>query len=202
MARRHPEVAGFDAGLLVVTDADVFPRLVDAIARLVSAVNDGSAIDLDGLVDELVIAPEVTAPLVDAVRRAADFRSRVLRDFGSFGAAEVADLAAGAGGRVRSAGIARRWRAEGKIFAVPVRGNLRHLAFQFDEHGQPLAGVADVLSVIGAWPPWQIATWFVTAHPMLDHQQPATLLRDRPATVVAAARHDARLATRRVAARP
>src|SRR4051794_34629895 len=69
IARRHHEVAGFAAGVLVATEPDLLPIVVGLLERVAAAVNNGVAIDVEALVDEMVMAPEITAPLVHAARR-------------------------------------------------------------------------------------------------------------------------------------
>jgi hypothetical protein len=193
IARRHPLVAGHAAAFVVAVAPDARAEVQRILERLVSEINEGAPGALESLIDEMVVVPDLAAPLVAAARREADFRSRMLRDFGSFSAAELAELHGGEPGGTR---VANRWRVEGRVFGVPTKGTLRYLGFQFDDQGEPLPVMSEVLAVLGGWPAWQVATWFVTANPLLDRAQPVSLLRERPASVVAAARHDARAAVR------
>jgi hypothetical protein len=192
VARRHPSVSGYGAALVVAAAPEVQAYVIEAVGRLAAAVNGGGRVDIEQLVDDMVAAPGLAGPLVGTARREAGFRMRVLREHGSYSAAEVAERA-GAGVHRRTV---HRWRAEGRVLAVPVRGATRYLGFQFDEAGMPLPVVAEVLAAIGAWPQWQIAMWFVTGNRLLDQAAPVALLTRRPAAVVAAARRDARAAGR------
>ena len=190
LGRRHPEVSGYGAALVVATAAEVRTQLVEAIERLAAAVNVDEPVDVDAMVRELSASDAQTAPLLESAKREAQFRVRLLRDYGGYRAADLAEL----GGSTASnrSQLAYRWRKEGRIFAVPFRGEQRYLAFQFDDDGQPLPAVAGVLATLDGWSPWRVAAWFVTANGLLDRSQPVALLTAAPDDVVAAARRDAR----------
>jgi hypothetical protein len=175
--RRHPSLLGYGTVLLVAAAADVGDGFVEAVTRLAEAVNEGAAVDVDELADQLVSLPEVAGPLVESAQREAELRTRILRDHGDVDMVDADAMA--------------EWEAEGRVFAVPVRGSAHYLSFQFDAAGTPLPVVREVLDAIGDWPPWQIAAWFVTANGLLGRERPDALLTQRPSAVVAAARRDA-----------
>src|SRR5205807_5393891 len=86
-----------------------------------------------------------SARTLEQARRVAQFRTRVLRDFGGLTAAEVSRL--NGSDASNKSQLAYRWRKDGRIFAVPHRGRTWYPAFQFGPDGQPLAGVAEVLRI-------------------------------------------------------
>jgi hypothetical protein len=195
LGRRHPEMSGYGSALVVASADDVRPWIVDALERVVDAINAGDTLDVDDLVDKLSAKTgNAPAPILEGARREAQFRVRLMQDYVAHRAAEVAML----GGSTASnrSQLAYRWRKERRIFAVPYRGELRYLGFQFDHDGQPVPVVAQVLAALTGWSEWQIAAWFVTANGLLDKEQPVAVLLTRAADVVSAAEEDARRAAR------
>jgi hypothetical protein len=88
------------------------------------------------------------------------------------------------------AATAHRWKRDGRIFALAVKGEDRYPAFQFQD-GQPRPVIADVLAALPKhMSPWQIALWFVSGNGWLADRPPVACLDD-PQAVVAAARHEA-----------
>ena len=191
LGRRLPELSGFGAAVVIASAGVVRSELTEALRRLVAGLNSRHDASVEQVVDEVLagVAAGASHSEEDG-RREAEFRRRLLHDVGTYGAAEVA-ARAGSAATNRSQ-LAYSWRKEGRIFAVPVRGELRYLAFQFDDDGQPLPVVADVLAALDGWSEWRVAAWFVTANGLLDRHQPVAELWGRPDVVVAAAQFDGR----------
>lgn len=61
-------------------------------------------------------------------------------------------------------GVAERLRTEGKLIGLPVGGDYRYPAFQFDvETGAVRGLVAEVNALLGApQDPWGVASWWLT----------------------------------------
>ena len=79
-----------------------------------------------------------------------------------------------------------RWKREGKIFAIRVRGLNLFPSFQF-QYGIPLPVIKDVLTVIGEkFSPWQIACWFEGGNGWLGGDAPQNCL-EKPDVVISAA---------------
>ena len=85
------------------------------------------------------------------------------------------------------------------MFSVPYQGGTYYLGFQFDADGHPLPAVAGVLRVIGDWPPWEIAAWFVRPHGLLERRPPVELLASDPDRLVEAAEQSSAAGAGRVA---
>ncbi len=82
---------------------------------------------------------------------------------------------------------ASRWKREGKLFAIRVRGIDLYPAFQFED-GAPNPVIKKVLDALpGDMSPWQIALWFASGNGWLDGKEPQECLA-RPDDVVLAAR--------------
>ena len=188
LARRYPDLAGRSVVILSVSTG-ARATLLPAIRRVAEVVDRGARFRLERLIESLLPTVDVPEPpLLERARREAQVRWRVVRDFGVLTAAELADMAelhgSAPGNRAQTA---HRWRKDGRIFAVPWRGTNVHLAFQFDDEGQPWPVVAEVLDALAAWPPWDIARWFVTRQPHLERQRPVDLLATDPDAVADAA---------------
>ena len=83
---------------------------------------------------------------------------------------------------------ASRWKAEGKAFALPLRGRSYYPAFQFED-GTPRPAVKAVLAQLPAtMTPWQTALWFASANGWLDGSRPQDRLDDDELVVEAARR--------------
>jgi hypothetical protein len=102
-----------------------------------------------------------------------------------------------------SRGAVRRWRQEGRIFAVQHEGEDRYPAFQF-ENGEPKKIIAEVLEHLSPADPaarsdpnretpfsdWAIAFWFASANAWLDEgASPVERMDAEPEAVVEAASH-------------
>jgi hypothetical protein len=120
-------------------------------------------------------------------RRNARARHELLEEFPALTSAEVADAANSRA--ANRASLANRWREERKVFAIRVADQQLYPAFQFDEHGRPLAAIAGMLEQLraGQLSGWQIALWCTSATGWLGGRRPVDLLRDEPEAVLQAA---------------
>jgi len=96
----------------------------------------------------------------------------------------------------------RRWRLEGRIFAVRHQGEDRFPAFQF-ENGMPKSVIAKILEHLSPTDPaarsnpareppyseWATAFWFAAANSWLEDEVPVELIDLDPMAVVTAASH-------------
>jgi len=144
--------------------------------------------DLEPLVDHLSPALDIASPVeVLQARRNAEARALLLSEFGALTSAGVAELV-GSEAKNKSA-LAHRWRKERRVLAVTYRGAVWYPGFQF-HNDQVLPAVADVLAVFEGIGDWEAALWFTAPNGWLDDRRPVDLLRDDPARVVEAARHE------------
>ena len=115
-------------------------------------------------------------------------RQRFMNNFICLTSEDVTQ-AAGSTARNRSQ-TASRWKAEGKTFSTPWRGQEVYPAFQFKD-GRPLAVIARILSALpDAMSAWETAFWFVSTNSWLDDAAPFKRLH-QPERVVAAAVNEA-----------
>src|SRR5436305_1011457 len=136
--------------LVVATTPDVRTGVTAVLHHMAAVMNGGDDIDIDSLVKQLGNGAEATpAEFIELAQREADFRLRVVRDFGALTAPEVAALTGSAAGNRSQR--AYRLRRDGRIFGVPFQGQVRYLGFQFDAAGEPLPVVRDVLRALVAW---------------------------------------------------
>ncbi len=83
---------------------------------------------------------------------------------------------------------ASRWKAEGKTFALPLRGSNYYPAFQFED-GAPRPAVKAALAELPTtMTPWQTALWFASANGWLNGDRPQDRLEERELVVQAARR--------------
>ncbi len=81
---------------------------------------------------------------------------------------------------------ASRWKAEGKTFAVRVRGRDHYPAFQFED-GSPRPVIKSILAALPvAMTAWQTALWFASGNGWLDGDEPRNRLDDGDSVVAAA----------------
>ncbi|HYI13378.1 MAG TPA: hypothetical protein VEK57_30300 [Thermoanaerobaculia bacterium] len=139
------------------------------------------------------MAPESVVPtpvqVLQAQRNAAA-REEMLQEFGAFTSSNLAERAGSKA--ANKVALAHRWKTDGRIFSVTYRGTNYFPGFQFDEEGQPLAVMAELLRILApARAPWEIALWFTGADGWLGGKRPVDLLLSAPERVVEAAKHEA-----------
>jgi hypothetical protein len=126
-------------------------------------------------------------------QRSAEARLELVREWGAWSAAEVADRAGSNAGN-RSA-LASAWRTAGRALGVEWNGKTVFPAFQFGADGQPRPVIGGVLAHLrrAGLSDWQAALWFTSPSGWLDDRRPVDLLDDDPEAVETAAAHfDAR----------
>jgi hypothetical protein len=123
-------------------------------------------------------------------RRSARARELLLKQWGGYTSAETGNLS-GSTAKNRAA-TASRWKKEGKIFSVLYRGKTYFPSFQFDDGGQAVPVVADILSTLGRKiRSWDLALWFTASSGWLDGERPVDLLIRNPDAVRLAAQREA-----------
>jgi hypothetical protein len=189
LARRHPELAGYEGAVVVLSDLDLCTSVSVAMERLGRRLNGEIETRFEELIDEYLALGPTTLTKQEAERQA-KFRQRVVSEQGGYTAAELADLnGSRASNRSR---LASGWRATGRIFGVDFLDRTIYLAFQFDGRGHPLPAIAEVLRYFSGWPEWEVAGWFVRPNGLLGHAAPVELLRTAPERVTVAAAADGR----------
>ncbi|MHB8324553.1 MAG: hypothetical protein ACYDHB_09065 [Candidatus Dormibacteria bacterium] len=129
--------------------------------------------------------PEDLASAGTAVQAQLSAQAELSEEFGMLSAAEVARRAASQA-RNTSA-LATRWRTQRRVFCVAVRHVQHYPAFMFDEHGQPLAVIAEVMATASHLGGWGLALWFTGASERLGGARPVDRLRSDAGAVLAAA---------------
>lgn len=196
LSRDH-EAAREAATFLVGGPRPLVARLLEALAALPTQT-------IDDLAEALVAASGQrvrTQELVDAVGRVstqgerdrdtqsawnAAIRTEFLKGVETLTARELAERAHSRSGNPSA--LAWRWRNTGLVMGVPVRGEWRYPAFQFDrESGRPLPIIHEIVQVIGArLGPWGTALWFTGPNGWLEGDRPADRLGDEEALLAAA----------------
>jgi hypothetical protein len=175
-----------------VFDPAAVVRLVERNGAFDIEVTDsqGRPVDMERLIEAMLPATVPSPVAVLQARRNALAREEIVQEFGALTSAQVADLA---GSRAANkAALAHRWRQEGRIFSVPHRGTNYFLGFQFDEQGQPIPAVADVIRRLGGrMSEWGLALWLTASNGWLGDKRPVDLLRVDPEAVVRAADEEA-----------
>ncbi|HUG49293.1 MAG TPA: DUF2384 domain-containing protein, partial [Candidatus Limnocylindria bacterium] len=100
-----------------------------------------------------------------------------------------AELADGALSRsANRSALAWQWRTSGRMFGVPLRGQWRYPAFQFDPAtGRPRPVISKILAVLqGRLGDWGTALWFAAPNAWLGGARPIDRLEDDPALLHAA----------------
>ena len=118
-------------------------------------------------------------------RRNAEAREKMFREFGALTSAQVGERA-GSKSPNRAA-LAHKWKSDGRIFSVPHQGANYFPGYQFDGEGQPLPVIAEVIRILHALSPWQLALWFTSHTGLVGDRRPVDLLTTEPARVVRAA---------------
>ena len=192
LARRYPVLGGSADAVVLVGEFADRAELAAAVEQLVAACNTGTRAVLEQLIDDVMAGQQVPGPsAVAAAAHRAQARIRLLRDFGGFTSAEIADRA-GSSAANRSQ-LASRWRSRKRVFAVRFQGQLLYPGFQFSARGLPLPVIGEVLRVFDGWAPWDVAEWFVLSNGLLGRHAPVHLLQKAPDEVVEAARFDRRM---------
>ncbi|MEX3932163.1 hypothetical protein AB4Y32_10190 [Paraburkholderia phymatum] len=91
--------------------------------------------------------------------------------------------------------VTSRWEKEGKIFSIERAGQTLYPAYIFDELGNPIPEVAEILKVFHDYMPLRIASWFESTNSMLQGKRPRESLATDPSAVVDAARDHVKGAT-------
>lgn len=132
---------------------------------------------------------------LEMAQRLAVRHARILNEFGSFTAEELADTNRSQAA-ARSA-LADNWRKRRQVFAVPhpdktARGRDVYPAFQFEDH-KPIKAVAAILEAFGERKSaWKLALWFTSSNGWLPgSRRPVDLLASDADAVIGAARRDA-----------
>lgn len=81
-----------------------------------------------------------------------------------------------------------RWKKEGKVFAIERAGQTLYPKYAFDELGNPIPEVAEILRVFKGYRPFRIASWFESTNSMLHGKRPREVLASDPSVVVEAAK--------------
>lgn len=168
-------------GRLVIEGDDAFVGAAEIAVRTLAVESETLARIVDAMhAEELASAGTAVQAQLNA-----EAQAELAQEFGLRSAADVAKQA---GSRARNvSALAARWRAEGRIFAVPVRHTQRYPGFQFDEHGRPLPIIGEVMAAAHHLGGWGLALWFTGASERLDGVRPVDRLRIEPDAVLAAA---------------
>ncbi|HEV7834562.1 MAG TPA: hypothetical protein VGP09_14435 [Caballeronia sp.] len=84
--------------------------------------------------------------------------------------------------------VASRWKKEGKVFFIEHKGVTLYPKYIFDEFGNPVSEMAEVLKIFEGYRPFRIASWFESTSSMLRGKRPREVLATDPKAVVEAAR--------------
>lgn len=173
----------------LATDPSPFNHLLKRYLTVQIEVQDTAAATAK-LVSDLVPDDAFTMPPGQAAQAAlaAERLTKIGAEFGYLTAAEVADRAGHAAAN-RSA-TATRWRNDRRIVGVHVKGEWRYPAFQFDQAGQPLPIVRDLINVYEPATEYTMLAWLTAPSGYLDGARPVDLLRPSPQDVFDAARAD------------
>ncbi len=167
------------------------PLNVEALGRVVDTRRHAMQQQMEQMINAMT--PAATVPLPPQVlqaRRNAAARDALLREFGAMTSTQIGENA-GSKSPNRAA-LAHRWKSDGRIFAVPRRGANYFPGFQFDEDGQPLEVIPQIIRILGdKRAPWELALWFTANNGWLGAQRPVDLLVDDPSSVVIAAEREA-----------
>ncbi|MGF6658185.1 hypothetical protein OKW34_008775 [Paraburkholderia youngii] len=83
---------------------------------------------------------------------------------------------------------AHRWKKAGKIFSIERAGQNLYPLYVFDELGNPIPEVAEILKIFKGYRPFRIASWFDSTNNMLHSKRPREVLGSDPAAVIQAAK--------------
>lgn len=171
---------------IIVLDAGAVRLLEHAGAVRSSKLQDMRGSVILELMKQLPLPVET--PLSQA-QLEVEARERLVREFGVLTSSEVSHL--GGGSDRNPYARAQRWRREGRVFALDLRGKQKYPAFQFDlTRGEPRPAIGEVLkrtqSILDGW---QTAMWFIAPNSWLDERRPVDLLDSEPRAIVDAAEH-------------
>ncbi|HMJ73581.1 MAG TPA: hypothetical protein VK471_09485 [Solirubrobacterales bacterium] len=120
-------------------------------------------------------------------RRESEARWSYLQEFGAYTSEQIADNRSRAKNRHA---LANRWRSEGKVFAVELRGQRLYPGFQFDpETFAPRPIVASALAALprAEMSDWEVALWWVAGNDWLEGLRPVDAMQENPEAVASAA---------------
>jgi hypothetical protein len=149
-------------------------------ARLVNAPLHQSLIDA---ADSALTVSEQT----EALRRrlTAATVDRVLSGTQWLSAAQIGEIRASGKSNPHSA--LARWLANGRVFALERHGARIYPAYAFDELGEPLPIMTEVLRVFAGFAPFRIAAWFESPNVHLHGARPREQIPTRGLEVLKAA---------------
>jgi hypothetical protein len=84
--------------------------------------------------------------------------------------------------------VTSRWKREGKIFSIERAGQTLYPKYAFDELGNPIPEVAQILEIFKGYRPFRIASWFESTNSMLRGKRPREVLATNPQAVIEAAK--------------
>jgi hypothetical protein len=84
--------------------------------------------------------------------------------------------------------VTSRWKREGKIFSIERAGQALYPNYAFDELGNPIPEVAQILEIFSGYRPFRIASWFESTNSMLRGKRPREVLATNPQAVIDAAK--------------
>ncbi|HVR40198.1 MAG TPA: hypothetical protein VMU84_13975 [Thermoanaerobaculia bacterium] len=173
---------------LVVCSDD--PGILHAVRDLVATLQTQSQQD-EAIVQTLMAT---TGGIPDAdhleqLRRNAEMREAFLKEVPLLKSSDIARLT---GSTARNASAkANRWKTQRRIFSVSVKGVDYFPAFQFDEHGEPLEAMREILEMFADFGEWEIPLWFFSNNGWLPNEDaPMTVLPRDAAAVIEAARRE------------
>jgi hypothetical protein len=121
-------------------------------------------------------------------QRNGEARLALLEEFGAFTSEEVGERRSRAKNRHA---LANRWRAEGRVFAVEVKGQRLYPGFQFDPDLNPLALIGQVIAVLPReeMSDWEVALWWTADNGWLGARRPVDLIAEEGQAILEAAAH-------------
>ncbi len=186
LAKKHPAIAGHKKALVVAADDLETLSLARVLTEAFTIQNRQMRALIEVMLPALDIPDKAT---ILQARGNAAAREALIQEFGAFTSAQVAQRAGSTASN--RAALANRWRKEGRIFGVTLRGQTRFPAFQLDDDSRPLPVIAAVLEHFkDRREPWETALWFTTKNSRLDDARPVDLLAGDAEQVVEAARHE------------
>lgn len=184
LGSKYPELRGGESAM-VISAPDSVLTAVEELAAAIAWRNEQGERVLDSLIDDAGTRV-LDQPRVLQLHRQAEARADFLRRYETLTSAQIAGLSRSVA--QNTSALANRWKAEGRIFAVPVGRTDRFPAFQFGDNGRPLPAVAAVIRGFAGQGGWTLALWFAAPSGWLGGSTPASALHTEPAAVVEAAR--------------